>query len=70
MHLNVACGPLRILCRMGAEHANVTNRMVQGYNVRHWSAGGLDFWAVSDLDPTELNEFVQKISTAFRGGPS
>jgi hypothetical protein len=31
---------------------------------------GLDFRAVSDLDPTELNEFVQKISTAFRGGPS
>jgi anti-sigma factor RsiW len=61
---------LLVAQRLGAEHANVTNRTVQGYNVRHWSAGGLDFWAVSDLDPTELNEFVQKISTAFRGGPS
>jgi anti-sigma factor RsiW len=46
--------------RLGAEHANVTGRTVQGYNVRHWVGGGLDFWAVSDLDPTELNEFVQK----------
>jgi anti-sigma factor RsiW len=56
--------------RLGAAHANVTDRTVQGYNVRHWSAGGLDFWAVSDLDPTELDEFVQKISAAFRGSPS
>ena len=37
--------------RLGAAHADVTDRTVQGYNVRHWSAGGLDFWAVSDLDP-------------------
>ena len=56
--------------RLGSPHANVTDRTVQGYNVRHWSAGGLDFWAVSDLDPAELDEFVQKISAAFRGGPS
>jgi len=54
--------------RLGAAHANVTDRTVQGYNVRHWSAGGLDFWAVSDLDPTELDEFVRKISAALRGG--
>jgi anti-sigma factor RsiW len=51
--------------RLGAAHRNVTERTVQGYNVRHWSAGGLDYWAVSDLDPLELNEFVQKISAAL-----
>ena len=56
--------------RLGAAHANVTDRTVQGYNVRQWSAGGLDFWAVSDLDPAELGEFVQKISAAFHGSPS
>lgn len=57
--------------RLGATHANVTDRTIQGYNVRHWSAGGLDFWAVSDLDPSELDEFVQKISAALHaGGPS
>ncbi len=54
--------------RLGAAHANVTGRTVQGYNVRHWSAGGLDFWAVSDLDPAELNEFIQEISAALPGG--
>jgi anti-sigma factor RsiW len=47
--------------RLGAEHASVTASTVQGYNVRHWSDEGLDFWAVSDLDPKELNEFVEKI---------
>ncbi|MGA7790158.1 MAG: anti-sigma factor [Xanthobacteraceae bacterium] len=56
--------------RLGAEHANVTDRTVQGYNVRHWSTGGLDFWAVSDLDPSELDEFVQKVSAALHSGPS
>jgi anti-sigma factor RsiW len=52
--------------RLGVEHANITGRMVQGYSVRHWAAGGLNYWAVSDLDPLELNEFLQKISTAFK----
>ena len=51
--------------RLGAEHATVTARTVQGYNVRHWTAQGLDFWAVSDLDGEELGEFVQKISAAL-----
>jgi anti-sigma factor RsiW len=57
--------------RLGAEHAAATARTVQGYNVRHWSDGGLDFWAVSDLDPEELGEFVQKIAAALHpSGPS
>jgi anti-sigma factor (TIGR02949 family) len=54
--------------RLGTEHAFVTARTVQGYNVRHWSDQGLDFWAVSDLDPEELGEFVQKISAALPPG--
>jgi anti-sigma factor RsiW len=56
--------------RLGSAHAERTARTVQGYNVRHWSAGDLDFWAVSDLDPAELDEFVEKIDAAFRGSPS
>ena len=51
--------------RLGSEHAAVTCSTVQGYNVRHWSAQGLDFWAVSDLDGEELGEFVGKISAAL-----
>ena len=51
--------------RLGREHAAVTRETIQGYNVRHWSDEGLDFWAVSDLDGDELDEFVQKISAAL-----
>jgi anti-sigma factor RsiW len=32
---------------------------IQGYNVIHWSHGGMTFWAVSDLNERELTEFVQ-----------
>lgn len=56
--------------RLGAAHAAVSDRMIQGYNVRHWSEQGLDFWAVSDLAGDELDEFVQKISAALHPNPS
>ncbi len=28
-----------------------------GYTLLHWQAGGLNYWAVSDLDPAELKRF-------------
>jgi anti-sigma factor RsiW len=28
-----------------------------GYNLVHWSAGGLEFWAVSDVNGEELQRF-------------
>src|SRR5277367_1677501 len=52
--------------RLGAKHASAITETIQGYNVRHWSEEGLDFWAVSDLAGDELNEFVQKITAAMR----
>jgi anti-sigma factor RsiW len=51
---------------LGTARAAAAARTVQGYNVRHWSDQGLEFWAVSDLDGEELNEFVDKISAALR----
>jgi anti-sigma factor RsiW len=55
--------------QLGNAHPFVSARTVQGYNVRHWSHGGLDYWAVSDLDPKELGAFVQKISAELQRGP-
>lgn len=52
--------------RLGTARAAVAARSVQGYNVRHWSEQGLEFWAVSDLDGEELGDFVRKISAAAR----
>jgi anti-sigma factor RsiW len=31
----------------------------QGYNVIHWCQTDMSYWAVSDLNPNELREFVQ-----------
>jgi anti-sigma factor RsiW len=57
--------------RLGTKHAGATAKTIQGYNVRHWSEDGLDFWAVSDLAADELDEFDQKISAALHSsGPS
>jgi anti-sigma factor RsiW len=33
----------------------------QGYNLIHWNASGMTFWAVSDLNPAELREFAELI---------
>ena len=49
---------------LGARHARTVAESIQGYNVRHWSQDGLDFWVVSDLAGDELDEFVQKIASA------
>jgi anti-sigma factor RsiW len=39
--------------------------VVQGYNARHWRDRGLDYWAVSDIAPEELDEFVAMITAAL-----
>jgi anti-sigma factor RsiW len=31
----------------------------QGYNLIHWNASGMNFWAVSDLNRTDLASFVE-----------
>ena len=49
---------------LGARHAQTVAESIQGYNLRRWSQGGLDFWAVSDLAGDELDEFVNKIARA------
>ena len=56
--------------RLGAEHAAVAASTIQGYNTRHWTEQGLDFWAVSDLAPDELDEFARKISAALHSARS
>jgi anti-sigma factor (TIGR02949 family) len=36
----------------------------QGYNVLYFKHGGMEYWAVSDLNPTELKDFVAHLKTA------
>lgn len=36
----------------------------QGYQVIHWTRGGMMFWVISDLNAGELKTFAEKFSTA------
>ena len=38
---------------------------MQGFNIERWSARGLEFFAVSDINADELQEFVEKFETAL-----
>jgi anti-sigma factor RsiW len=38
--------------------APTDTRAVRGFHVRHWTRNGMAFWAVSDLNELELDQFV------------
>jgi anti-sigma factor RsiW len=31
----------------------------RGFHLRHWQRGGMEFWAISDVNDDELDEFVR-----------
>ena len=39
----------------------ITAQDMRGFHVRHWLQGGMAFWTVSDLNGTELDEFVSAL---------
>ena len=50
----------------GSAGAGLVRTSRGGYNVEHWTASGMTLWAVSDLNPAELGDFVRLL----RGGAS
>ena len=38
----------------------------QGFHLVHWAQAGMEFWAISDLNESELQEFVGKIREMVR----
>jgi len=46
----------------------VKTETVRGFSVKFWSERGLNFWAVSDINADELQEFVDRFQAAARGG--
>jgi anti-sigma factor RsiW len=47
----------------GATPAHLTSESssqgaIQGYNVAHWTVDGMNFWAVSDVERGQLDDFV------------
>jgi anti-sigma factor RsiW len=49
-----------------AEPRAARTETFQGFNIRGWSEGGLNFWAVSDLAADELAEFGDKFEAAMK----
>jgi anti-sigma factor RsiW len=45
------------------------SQTIQGYHLIHWNASGATYWAVSDLEMTELQSFVGLVQS-HTGAPS
>src|SRR5213075_875097 len=48
------------------EHRSARTETIQGFNIRHWSDRGLNYWAVSDLAQDELADFGERFESAMR----
>ena len=46
-----------------ASHSAQKTVMRQGYNLFHWAQAGMTFWAVSDLNSGELQEFAKLVQS-------
>ena len=49
----------------GAEHGRKVSQFRHGFNIRHWTDEGLDFWAVSDINAGELDEFCERYTAGL-----
>ena len=36
-------------------------RAIRGFHLRHWTQGGMSYWAVSDVNEAELDQFVHAL---------
>jgi anti-sigma factor RsiW len=50
------------------EHRPARIETIQGFNIRHWSDRGLNYWAVSDLAKDELADFGERFESSMRSG--
>ncbi|CCE02572.1 anti-sigma factor [Bradyrhizobium sp. STM 3809] len=50
-----------------AERRTAKLDTIQGFNIRSWRDRGLSYWAVSDINADELNEFGERFERAMSG---
>jgi len=43
------------------ETIGLKEQALRGFHVRHWARNGMSFWAVSDLNDTELTQFARAL---------
>jgi anti-sigma factor RsiW len=48
----------------GERFTRASGWTVQGFHVRHWVHGGMNFWAVSDLNEAELTQFCLALASS------
>jgi anti-sigma factor RsiW len=48
----------------GADGTAPSEDVVRGFTVRHWNAQGLSFWAISDIERSELRAFTEALRSA------
>jgi anti-sigma factor RsiW len=65
--INLFVAPLAGAEHLGPERGP-TIEQVQGFNIWHWTRSDLGFWAVSDINAEELQEFGEKLEAAVRSG--
>jgi len=46
---------------VGASDTNATMDTRQGYHLAHWTKSSMTYWAISDLNESELQQFVQLV---------
>jgi anti-sigma factor RsiW len=58
---------INLFVAQGASSATGEARLqtVQGFNIQRWTARGLEFFAISDVNAEELREFVEKFEAAL-----
>jgi len=42
-------------------NSSIIERTLQGYNILHWTKGGLEWWLASDLNTQELESLARFI---------
>jgi anti-sigma factor RsiW len=54
----------------GSADASASESARQGYNMIHWTRGGMNWWVVSDLNSGELNSFANLLRAAPASVPA
>jgi anti-sigma factor RsiW len=56
--------PINVFIRPAPDQTAARDaRSIRGFQVRHWIRNGMSFWAVSDLNEAELDEFVRTLQS-------
>jgi anti-sigma factor RsiW len=57
----------QVAAQASAPERRASMERLQGFNIWRWSRADLGFWAVSDINAEELQEFGEKLEAGVRG---